>query len=265
MTHYGGCAVLFNKDTFFSDIKVSSFYLHNTRACEQDKITEGESGWVMQGVVSRAALRRQPHSSQKSFTVMSLHTNNNCAKKRGIWKKFLLTIRAIMQEEHVDLVASDFDGAAWSYSICSNPQLTSIFEEAFADTNFPMSPGPTPSWPSPLVQFLANGPMSVSSSPPSPIRTMYVRFVHTGPSQFLENSWASVREIRVATTKCGYTWTLSAIGMLTSHEEIASNVSSSRKGPAPTRLQKRKEGTTMKVTIRFHPCHSVVSPCFHKQ
>ena len=27
VTHYGGCAVLINKDTFISDIKVSSFYL----------------------------------------------------------------------------------------------------------------------------------------------------------------------------------------------------------------------------------------------
>ena len=26
VTHYGGCAILFNKDTFFSDIKVSSFH-----------------------------------------------------------------------------------------------------------------------------------------------------------------------------------------------------------------------------------------------
>ena len=39
VTHHGACAVLFNKDT--SDIKVSSFYLHDTRTCEKYKITEG--------------------------------------------------------------------------------------------------------------------------------------------------------------------------------------------------------------------------------
>ena len=50
VTHCGGCAVLFNKDAFFSDIKVSSIDLHDTRACEQHKIKEGESGWVLQGV-----------------------------------------------------------------------------------------------------------------------------------------------------------------------------------------------------------------------
>ena len=108
VTHYGGCAVLFNRDIFFSDIKVSSICLHDIRACEQDKIKEGEYGWVIQGVVSRAAFRRQPRSGRKSFTVMSLHINNNYAKKRGIEKKLLLTIRAIMLEEHVDLVAGDF-------------------------------------------------------------------------------------------------------------------------------------------------------------
>ena len=70
VTHCGGCAILFNKDTFFSDIKVSSIYLHDTRACEQDKIKEGESGWVLQGVISRASLRRQPRGGKSTFTVI---------------------------------------------------------------------------------------------------------------------------------------------------------------------------------------------------
>ena len=73
---------------------------------------------------------------------MSLHINN-CAKKRGIGKKLLLVIRATMQEEHVDLVAGDFNGAAWRQSYGNNPQPTSILEEAFADTDFPVPLGPT--------------------------------------------------------------------------------------------------------------------------
>ena len=121
-----------NKDTF-SDINVSSIYLHDTRACEQDKIKEGESGWVLQGVVSRAACRRQPRSGKDKFTVMTLHTNSNFAKESGI-----------MQEEHVDLVAGDFNGAAWRQS--NGNKSTSILEEAFADTDFPMPPGPPPLW-----------------------------------------------------------------------------------------------------------------------
>ena len=39
-----------------------------------------------------------------------------------------------MQEEHVDLVAGDFIGAAWRQSNGNNPQSTSILEEALADT-----------------------------------------------------------------------------------------------------------------------------------
>ena len=86
----------------------------------------------------------------------------------------------------------------------------------------------------------------------------------TEPLQFPVRPRASVREIKLATTKYSYTWTLSAINMLMSHEEITSNVSS-RKDPAFTRLTKRKAGTTMKVTTHFHPCRQCVGSCFHKQ
>ena len=105
VTHYGGCAVLFNKDTFHPDIKVSSIYLHDTRDGQQHDVKEGVSGWVLQGVISRASLRRLPRSGKSFFTTMSIHINNQFAKKRGIGKKLLLTIRAVMLKEHVDLVA----------------------------------------------------------------------------------------------------------------------------------------------------------------
>ena len=148
----------------------------------------------MQGVVSKAAFRRQPRKGQKTFTVMSLHINNINAKKRGIGKKFLLTIRAIMQDEHVDLVAGEFNGAAWRQSSGNSPQPTSTLEEAFADTDFPMPPGNTP----------LCGPGGV-------------------PGEWSDvccfiNTPEIVLEIRVATTKCGYTWTSSATDMLTCHE-----------------------------------------------
>ena len=62
---------------------------------------------------------------------MSLHINNNYAKKRGIGKKLLLTVRAVMLEKHVDLVAGDFNGAAWRRTTTANN--ISIIEEAFAE------------------------------------------------------------------------------------------------------------------------------------
>ena len=113
MTHYAGCAILFNKDTFYLDISVKSIYLHDTRRGSQDQVVEGEQGLVLQGVLSRASFRRAAASGQKFFTVLSLHVSNIYAKKKGIAKKLILTLRASMISEEVDLVAGDFNGTAW--------------------------------------------------------------------------------------------------------------------------------------------------------
>ena len=75
---------------------------------------------------------------------MSLHINNQFAKMRGIGKKLLLAVRTVMMEEHVDFVAGDFNGAAWRRPCGSDRRLTSIIEEASADTNLQVPPGPTP-------------------------------------------------------------------------------------------------------------------------
>ena len=127
VTHYGGCAVLCNKDTFFSNIHVKSIYLHDTRRDLPEQVMEGDQGWVLQGVLSRASFRRPPVSGQKYFTVLSLLVSNIYAKKKGIAKKLLLTLRAIMISQEVDLVAGDFNGAAWR---CSNRNNISTMEEA---------------------------------------------------------------------------------------------------------------------------------------
>ena len=183
MTHYGGCAILFNRDTFCSDIKVTSIYLHDLRGCQQDNVKEGESGCVLQGVISRASFRRQPRGGKSFFTVMSWHININYAKERGIGKKLLLTIRAVMPEEHVDLVAGDFNGAAWRRQ-CGNGRL-SIIEEAFADTDLPMPQG----------QYQVNGPTYEDF--PSLLTLMkdgkWHSMVH---SPFLTIPWASVQRIK---------------------------------------------------------------------
>ena len=73
VTHYGGCAVFFNKDTFFPDVEVKSIYLHDIRRVLPDTVVEGDSGWVLQGVLSR-------------------YTSNIYAKKRGIGKKLILRV-----------------------------------------------------------------------------------------------------------------------------------------------------------------------------
>ena len=73
---------------------------------------EGGQGWVLQGVLARAAIRRYPDSGQNKITVLCLHISNVVAKKQGIVKKLILTIRAMMTSQQVDLIAGDFNGTA---------------------------------------------------------------------------------------------------------------------------------------------------------
>ena len=75
---------------------------------------------------------------QFCFYVLPIST----PKKRGNAKKLILTIRAIMICQHVDLVAGDFNGTAWR---CSNRNNISTIDEVFADCALP-TPGPSPLW-----------------------------------------------------------------------------------------------------------------------
>ena len=50
--HLAGCGVLFNKDTFHSDLRVGSVYLHDTKSGQQ-VIKEGQNGCVFQAATSR--------------------------------------------------------------------------------------------------------------------------------------------------------------------------------------------------------------------
>ena len=42
VTHYAGCVILFNKDTFYPNIDVKSIYFHDTRRHLPDQVMEGE-------------------------------------------------------------------------------------------------------------------------------------------------------------------------------------------------------------------------------
>ena len=68
VTHYGGCAILFNKDIFYPRTEVKSLYLHDTRRDLPDQVMEGEPGWVLQGVLSRASCRRPPGNFDSSVS-----------------------------------------------------------------------------------------------------------------------------------------------------------------------------------------------------
>ena len=81
----------------------------------QDLIALGEYGWVYKAFCH--VLLFVVLSGQKVFTVFSLHINNDFAKKRGIAKKIVQTMRALMISQDIDLVA----GLQWCSLALSQP------------------------------------------------------------------------------------------------------------------------------------------------
>ena len=169
---------------------------------------EGEQGWVMQGILSLALFRRPPVSGQETFTVLSLQISNIYAKKRGIAKKLILTIRAIMVGQQIHVVAGDFNGTAWR---CSNRDNISTLDEAFADCALPTPPGPTPLW---GLGSIPNNWADVCGflKAPGSDRFWKVR-MHGG---FLAKLLAYVQPIKVAIMRHGSTW-ISSIGAALNH------------------------------------------------
>ena len=97
----------------------------------QYNIVKGEQGWFfLQGVLPRAIFRRPPVSGHKYFTVMSLHIGNTYAKKKGIAKKLIQTLRALKPMAQR----------------CRSRDNLSTIDEAFADCALLTPPGPTPLW-----------------------------------------------------------------------------------------------------------------------
>ena len=94
-------------------------------------------------MLSRVSFRRRPLNGQKHIHSCAVAHQVHYAKERGIGKKLILTIRAVMLDEKVDLVAGDFNSAAWR---SSNRNNISTIEEAFADCALPMPPGSTLFW-----------------------------------------------------------------------------------------------------------------------
>ena len=56
----------------------------------------------------------------------------------------LLAVRTVTCQEQIDMVAGDFNGAAWRKTNNADQLRDSTIEEAFANTNLPIPHGPTP-------------------------------------------------------------------------------------------------------------------------
>ena len=65
------------------------------------------------------------------------------AKKKGIAKKIIQTLRAIMISRDVDLVPSDFNGTPW---LCRSRDNLSTIDEVFAEGALLTPPAPPPLW-----------------------------------------------------------------------------------------------------------------------
>ena len=158
----------------------------------------------------------------------------------------------------MNLVAGDFNGAAWRQTSGNNPHPTSTLEEACADTDFPMPPGSPPLW----------GPGAIPGewdavSSYLQIHMIYGKYACMQHSQFLEQFWASVKETRAAIMKSGYIWTLPVTGTLTDHEGTTIILYISREGLAPIHPPRKKVSMMTEVTIHFHRYRPHENLCFH--
>ena len=116
------------------------------------------------------------------------------AKKRGIAKKLIITIRAIMVRYQVDYFAGDFNGTVWR---CHNRGDRSTIDEAFDDCAVPTPPGPTPLW---RLGFIPNMWADVCLT-----QTNIGRYENTARSPFQWKFLACARMIKPTIMRYGYT------------------------------------------------------------
>ena len=126
------------------------------------------------------------------------HGSNVCAERRGIGKKIILAIRAAMHEENVDLVAGDFNGAAW------RPDSATIFrivEEA--KRGICALPMPAPYHCGDPDRFLAYGPTCVGFI--NRLNPIGLNQIDSGRYGFTLMFLVCARMIKASTTKRGST------------------------------------------------------------
>ena len=163
---------------------------------------------MLQGVLSRASLRRSPVIGQKCFTVLSLHISNIYAKKEGIAKKLILTLRAIVISQEVDLVAGDFNGTAWR---CRSRDNLSTIDEAFTDSTLLTPPSPIPLWGPGSIRTVGQTSADFSNHLALNDFGKCISMVHF---PFHGNRLVYVPPIKAAITKPGFIWTLSTGAIL---------------------------------------------------
>ena len=151
-----------------------------------------------------------------------------------------------MLEEHVDLVVGDINGAAWRRQ--PGDCNLSIIEEAFAGSDLPMPPGPTPLW-SPGAVPGDWADLCGFLKPPNSYGRWKVR--QHGAVTIPHDVLASAQKIKAAIMKCGNTWCLFISMATTNREKGTSNGCFFSAPYQPSREEAMQVRT--KATVHFCP------------
>ena len=123
----------FNEDTFYPEVEVKSIYLHVSRLDLLDQVIEGTRDGFYKECFHVLYFVNFLSPTKKHSQFYPYISEISTPKKRGIGKKLIFTIRAVMNGEHVDQVVGDFNRTAW---LCSNRNNISTIEEAFCGLRF---------------------------------------------------------------------------------------------------------------------------------
>ena len=214
ITHVAGCAVMFNKDTFQSDITVKSIYLHDNRNGVHQTVREGQSAWVLQDVISRASFQRIPRNGKSYFTMMSLHINYNFAKMRG-----QSVLQCYKSKSTWWLVTSMVPHGA-NRAVILDP--SALLEKRWSIRTYLCHPAP----------HRCGGPGGVPGE-----WSDVCGFLEPEPSQSLSACWVSRKKVKVAITKFG-----SSLGWLIVYHETTNLTDQIRERGTHLTATARKEG-----------------------
>ena len=118
-------------------------------------------GWALEAVVAKARFGRTPKNSKLHVTMISMHCQNTCAKKRSIALTMLLAVRTIMWHEKVDIVSGDYNGASWRCKSRQQQQSTAKLEATLKNANLPVPRSSSPLRVAP-EEFQVRGLMSAA-------------------------------------------------------------------------------------------------------
>ena len=95
--------------------------------------------------MSKARFRRIPKNGKSSFTIMSTRCHNAVAQKCSIALNILHAVRSAMEQEDVDMVVGDFNGASWRSKSGPDEQFDNALE-ALRNARHPVPPSSSPLW-----------------------------------------------------------------------------------------------------------------------